>query len=220
MSDISINMSGNVSATLIQKRRVISASSGDASSPALAMRGSKVIPQIGQLPGSERTICGCIGQTYSLFEKGWVGATGSSPMPHIGHDPGWSCRISECIGYVYGRASAGFGGRRVKKLSGSFLNFSRQRTLQKWNDVPLYSNDPALVAGSTSIPHTGSITVPLIRSSPHELVVVVLRFRTWAVIVWRVSLFRMGLFHHLFVLFGRHVRAGFKSCLFLRTQLR
>src|SRR5258708_37240924 len=101
MSDISINMSGNVSATLIQKRRVISASSGDASSPALAMRGSKVIPQIGQLPGSERTICGCIGQTYSVFETGWIGATGSSVIPHFGHDPGWFCRISGCIGQVY-----------------------------------------------------------------------------------------------------------------------
>jgi hypothetical protein len=107
MSDISITASGTVSATLIQKRRVISASSGDTSSPALTTRGSKVTPQIGQLPGSERTICGCIGQTYSVFEKGWVGATGSSAMPHFGHDPGWSCRISGCIGHVYGRVSAG-----------------------------------------------------------------------------------------------------------------
>src|ERR1039457_3016495 len=101
MSDISINISGIVSAVLIQNRRVISASSGDASSPVLTMRGSSVIPQIGQLPGSERTICGCIGQTYSVFEIALIGATDSSAMPHFGHDPGWSCLISGCIGQVY-----------------------------------------------------------------------------------------------------------------------
>src|ERR1019366_10547477 len=129
MSDISINIRGVASATLIQKRRVISASSGYASSPALTTRGSNVIPQIGQLPGSERTICGCIGQTYSVFETGWIGATDSSAMPHFGHDPGWVCRISGCIGHVYrgapaaaGRralpfAAAVFGAARVTKLS-------------------------------------------------------------------------------------------------------
>src|SRR5713226_10282797 len=101
MSDISMKTSGIVSATLIQKRRVISDSSGDASSPALTTRGSNVIPQIGQLPGSERTICGCIGQTYSVFETGGIGETDSSAIPHFGHDPGWCCRISGCIGQVY-----------------------------------------------------------------------------------------------------------------------
>src|SRR5271154_788351 len=143
--DISISISGTVSATLIQKRRVMSASSGEGSSPALTTRGSSVMPQIGQLPGSERTICGCIGQTYSVFETGEIGATGSSAMPHFGHDPGWFCRISGCIGQVYEAASAaGFGSTRFRKLSGLLLNRSRQRTPQKWYVVPLYSNDPAL----------------------------------------------------------------------------
>ncbi len=144
MSDISINISGIVSATLIQKRRVMSASSGFASSPAVTTRGSSVIPQIGQLPGSERTICGCIGQTYSVFETGWIGATGSSAIPHFGHEPGWSCRTSGCIGQVYRGAPAAtctgaslfvgslFGTPRARTPSGSFLNFSRQRTPQKW----------------------------------------------------------------------------------------
>src|SRR5208282_849116 len=143
MSDISISISGIVSAVAIQNRRVMSASSGDAWSPALTTRGSNVIPQIGQLPGSERTICGCIGQTYSVFETAWLGAIGSSAMPHFGHDLGWSCRISGCIGQVYRAspaaigvgallfAAAGFGAARVKKLSGPFLNFSRQRMPQK-----------------------------------------------------------------------------------------
>ena len=138
MPDISISISGTVSATLIQKRRVMSASSGEGSSPALTTRGSSVIPQIGQLPGSERTICGCIGQTYSVFETAWIGATGSSAMPHFGHDPGWSCRTSGCIGQVYDAASAAgplaltFAGAAsifffAKKLSGSLVNLSRQR---------------------------------------------------------------------------------------------
>src|ERR1019366_1845716 len=177
MSDISIKISGTVSAVAIQKGRVMSASSGDISSPALTMRGSNVIPQIGQLPGSGRTICGCIGQTYSVFDSGGAGATASSAMPHFGHDPGWSCRISGCIGQVYKGASgatgvrtlplaaAGFGAARFRKLSGSVLNLSRQRTLQKWYFVPLYSNDPALFAGSTCIPHTGSRTLPLMRGA-------------------------------------------------------
>src|SRR5271167_2958328 len=108
MSDISIKISGNASAVLIQKRRVMSASSGDDFSSALTTRGSNVIPQIGQLPGSERTICGCIGQTYSVLETAWIGATDSSAMPHFGHDPGWSCRISGCIEQVYRRAPAAF----------------------------------------------------------------------------------------------------------------
>src|SRR5271168_207683 len=174
MSDISIRISGSASATLIQKRRVISASSGDGSSPATAARGSNTIPQIGQLPGSARTICGCIGQTYSVFETGWIGARDSSAIPHFGHDPGRSCRISGCIGQVYEvePAAAGvgallcagslFGAPRAKTPSGSFLNLSRQRRPQKWYVVPLCSNDPLLVAGSTCIPQTGSVTLLLI----------------------------------------------------------
>src|SRR5271167_3122218 len=150
MSDISIKISGSASAVLIQKRRDTSASSGDASSSALTTRGSNVIPQIGQLPGSERTICGCIGQTYSVFETGWIGATDSSAIPHFGHDPGWSCRISGCIGQVYKAAATAIGARAppfvapifgaapATNLSGLFLNFSRQRRPQKWYVAPSY----------------------------------------------------------------------------------
>src|SRR3984885_3319547 len=163
MPDISISISGTVSATLIQKRRVMSASSADGSSLALTTRGSSVIPQIGQLPGSEWTICGCIGQTYSVFEADEIGATGSSAMPHFGHDPGWSCRISGCIGHVYdAAAAAGFGSARFRKLSGLLLKRSRQLTPQKWYVVPLYSNDPALLAGSTCMPQTGSTTLSVV----------------------------------------------------------
>src|ERR1700676_1613316 len=87
MSDISMSISGSASATLTQKRCVMSASSGETASLALTTRGSSVIPQIGQLPGSERTICGCIGQTYSVFVAGCIGATDSGALPHLGQDP-------------------------------------------------------------------------------------------------------------------------------------
>jgi|GEM_PF-4589045 len=79
---------GTVSATLAQKRRVMSASSVEASSAALTTRGSNIIPQMGQLPGCERTICGCIGQVYSVFDADWIGAAGSSAILHFGHEPG------------------------------------------------------------------------------------------------------------------------------------
>jgi hypothetical protein len=39
--------------------------------------GSSAIPQIGQVPGPLRTICGCMGQTYSTACVGVIGATGS-----------------------------------------------------------------------------------------------------------------------------------------------
>src|SRR5260221_662924 len=66
MCDISRAGSELASATLIQTRRVMSASTGAASSSAVLTRGSSAIPQIGQLPGPGRTISGCIGQVYSL----------------------------------------------------------------------------------------------------------------------------------------------------------
>src|SRR5690242_12601419 len=45
------NNKGNVSATLIQKRRFMSTSS-ELSSSSVAVRGSSAIPQIGQNPGA------------------------------------------------------------------------------------------------------------------------------------------------------------------------
>jgi hypothetical protein len=71
------NRSGTVSAALTQNLRVMSATSGLAASPPDATRGSKAMPQIGQVPGSGRTISGCMGQTYALedppVERGWAG---------------------------------------------------------------------------------------------------------------------------------------------------
>jgi len=47
-----------------QKRRRKSVSSGFSSSSRLGIIGSSAMPQIGQLPGASRTICGCMGQVY------------------------------------------------------------------------------------------------------------------------------------------------------------
>ncbi len=65
MLPIAIASSGAVSVTPIQNRRVMSRSSAFSSCATLTVRGSSTIPQIGQLPGSVRTISGCIGQVYS-----------------------------------------------------------------------------------------------------------------------------------------------------------
>ena len=85
--------------TLVQNRRVMPRSSAFSSTP-VSVRGSSAIPQIGQLPGAGRTICGCIGQTYSIVRGGAAAAAGSSAMPHFGQLPGPGCRISGCIGQV------------------------------------------------------------------------------------------------------------------------
>ena len=55
---VTITVSGNVH----QKRRRKSTNSGFCSSSSDGMTGSRVIPQIGQLPGALWRICGCIGQ--------------------------------------------------------------------------------------------------------------------------------------------------------------
>src|SRR4051794_40217550 len=69
MPDLPSSSSGRESAALTQKRRRMSRSSGFSSSPpAVTVRGSRAMPQIGQLPGRSRTICGCIGQVYSTSQ--------------------------------------------------------------------------------------------------------------------------------------------------------
>ncbi len=66
------------------------------------------MPQIGHGPGAPRTICGCIGQVYSLRLDGAVTVTGSSAMPHFGQLPGPAFLISGCIGHVYSPGGAVF----------------------------------------------------------------------------------------------------------------
>src|SRR5215469_18342679 len=100
MLPIAITSSGAVSTTPIQKRRVISRSSGFSSVVAVTVRGSSAIPQIGHEPGSDRTISGCIGHVYSVRVVG-SGLSGSSAIPHDGHGTGLGSRTSGHIGQTY-----------------------------------------------------------------------------------------------------------------------
>ena len=59
---ISSTNTGAVSASAIQNRRVISASSGLAVASADAISGSSAMPQMGHEPGPSCRIWGCIGQ--------------------------------------------------------------------------------------------------------------------------------------------------------------
>ena len=59
---ISSARTGSVSTKPIQKRRVMSASSGFGPASAVTSNGSSAMPQIGQLPGPTWRTCGCIGQ--------------------------------------------------------------------------------------------------------------------------------------------------------------
>jgi len=52
----------------IQNRLVMSTSSGFGASRSAIWRGSRAMPQIGQVPGPVRTISGCIGQVHSDFD--------------------------------------------------------------------------------------------------------------------------------------------------------
>src|SRR5208282_403050 len=97
MLPMAITSSGAVNARLIQKRRVMSLSSGFASLT-VTVRGSSAMPQMGQLPGSARTTSGCIGQVYSVLLEGSAGDSGSSAIPHLGHGPDPICRTSGHIG--------------------------------------------------------------------------------------------------------------------------
>src|SRR5579862_6961008 len=92
---------GIVSAIDTQNLRVMLASSGLFSSPVLTVLGSNAIPHIGQDPGWSLTICGCIGQVYSVFVIGNAATTGSSAIPHFGQSPGPCWRTSGSIGHVY-----------------------------------------------------------------------------------------------------------------------
>ena len=65
MSPIVSANTGIPSAAAIQKRRVMSTSSGFGVSSASTVRGSSAIPQMGHGPGWSRTISGCIGHVYS-----------------------------------------------------------------------------------------------------------------------------------------------------------
>ena len=79
-------MSGMPMMTLVQKRRVMSRSSGFSSVATVTVLGSSAMPQMGHEPGASRTISGCMGQVHCVLVA--MGSSGSSAMPHFGHAPG------------------------------------------------------------------------------------------------------------------------------------
>ena len=85
---MAMTTSGTVSTALTQKRRIMSANSGLVSSSTVTVRSSRVMPQIGQLPGASRMISGCIGQVYSVRVVGVGTPTGSKAIPHLEQTPG------------------------------------------------------------------------------------------------------------------------------------
>ena len=111
-SPIARTTTGSVSARLAQNRRVMSTSSGLASSSTVTVTGSSAMPQMGQSPGPSSTISGCMGQVYRVWVRGPGTVTGSRAMPQSGQSPGPSCMTSGCMGQVYmapaGAAAAGF----------------------------------------------------------------------------------------------------------------
>ena len=94
---MAMTSSGAVSARLIQKRRVMSRSSGLSSAAAVTVRGSSAMPQIGHEPGPGRTISGCMGQVYSVRVEA-TGTSGSSAIPQEGQAPGLFSRTSGHMG--------------------------------------------------------------------------------------------------------------------------
>ena len=97
MSAMAVASSGTVRIRLIQKRRVMSRSSGFSSCVAVTVRGSSAMPQMGHDPGPGRMISGCIGQVYSVRVAAG-GVSGSSAMPQVGQGPGLGCRTWGHIG--------------------------------------------------------------------------------------------------------------------------
>ena len=100
---------GSVSTAPIHRRRVMLANSGLAAL-AVTVRGSSAMPQIGQVPGPSRTICGCMGQVYSMCSVAEEGSIGSSAIPHLGQAPGFAESTSGCMGQVYCADARGRGG--------------------------------------------------------------------------------------------------------------
>ncbi len=91
--------SGTVSTRPIQNRRVMSTSSGLGPVSAATVIGSSAMPHFGQLPGSSRTISGCIGQVYCTLVAA-TGCAGSSAMPHFGQAAGTSDSTPGHIGQI------------------------------------------------------------------------------------------------------------------------
>ena len=77
---------------------------------AVTVRGSSAMPQIGQVPGPSRTICGCMGQVYSMRSVAAEGWVGSSAIPHFGQAPALGRALRDAWGRCIERMPQGLGG--------------------------------------------------------------------------------------------------------------
>src|SRR5579875_1675811 len=129
---------GRAKIAAIQKRRVISASSGlGAVAPRVGDIGSSAMPQSGQGPG------------LSLFTSGCIGQVQSPPLPSPARGGG-----------------LGGGAERVRYFIGSATNFVRQPAQQKKKSRPECAARCAVFIGSTVMPQTGSIAFSASATSP------------------------------------------------------
>jgi hypothetical protein len=136
---MAMKTSGAESATPTQNRRCMLLSSG-LSASAVGVFGSSAMPQIGQLPGASRTICGCIGHVHSTLLAGGVAETSRGGV-------GWASgtlasalryRRGSCLnrGGVAETSRGGVGwasgtlASALRYRRGSCLNRSRQLWLQ------------------------------------------------------------------------------------------
>src|SRR5262249_9912033 len=140
-SDMARKSTGAESSALTTQRRVMSASSGLASSARAPARGSRAMPQVGQTPGPLLTICWCMGQTYSTEAGAGVGAGGSRGKPDFGQGAGPPRRVPGVMrpvesttprlaGFSWGGAVGGFRWGRRLELGGHVRGGIRSESLQ------------------------------------------------------------------------------------------
>ena len=156
---------GRVSTAPTQKRRVMLTSSGLAAL-AVTVRGSRAMPQMGQAPGPSRTICGCMGQVYSVRSAWGEGSVASSAMPHFGQAPGFAARTSGCMGQVYwpdaGAIVRGPERHQTYRVASRHTWQGQPRTSsgircnRNTKYVPRARPKAVVFCGTTFIPHTGS----------------------------------------------------------------
>src|SRR5262245_19334167 len=128
MAPIVTRTTGAPRTTPIQKRRVMSTSSGSGLSVRSGTRGSSAMPQIGQAPGPGRTISGCMGQVYSIEVRG----AGCEVRGAGCEVRAAACEVGFCRPPMLTIGACDIGSRGPDRyFAGSAANFARQPFEQK-----------------------------------------------------------------------------------------
>ena len=145
---ISSTRTGAASAAPIQKRRVISMSSGLGPALAVGVIGSSAMPQIGHEPGPSRTISGCIGHVhFAPFGTSVVAVDAACLCPCAWHAP--------CVSSGFSVAQHDLASPPLAYFSGAATNFALQPALQNNTSSPLCDSRCG-VSPLTIMPQTGS----------------------------------------------------------------